>query len=286
MSTSSGRPLNSFITRHKHENAFRLHDGRACQRRGPRLCFGAVQVALLGSLVVTTDQCDVALGAAKQRAVIELLALRAGRPVSVESLCAGLWGDSPPISATKALQTYVSQLRRVLPPHCLATVGDGYALVIEAGSVDATRFEEALRHSAELRGTGKLAAAVGALAEGLQLWRGRPCPELTEHSWATAEVVRLEELRRGADEDLADTRLALGQHAQVVGDLEAAVAAEPLRERRWAQLMLALYRSGRQADALPRLFPAAQEVGRRTRDRALARACGPGTVGAVALPGA
>ncbi len=211
---------------------------------------GPMQVALLGALVVATDKGEVTLGAAKQRAVIEVLALRAGRPVSLESLSAGLWGDSPPITATKALQTYVSQLRRVLPPHCIATVGDGYALEIDAGSVDAARFEKAARSSAEVRAKGELPAAAATLVEGLQLWRGRPCPELTEHSWATAEVVRLEEVRRGAEEDLIEVRLALGEHARLVGDLEAAVAAEPLRERRWAQLMLALYRCGRQADAL------------------------------------
>jgi predicted ATPase/DNA-binding SARP family transcriptional activator len=201
-------------------------------------------------LEVTSEEGPVVLGAPKERAVLEMLALRAGRPVPAEALYDGLWGEAAPPSAAKALQTYVSHLRRLLPAGCLLTNSGGYLLQVNPGSVDAARFEGAVHEAARRQEAGERAGAALLLREALALWRGRPCPELTEHTWATAEVARLEELHREAEEELAEVRLALGEHAGLVGELEAAVAAEPLRERRWAQLMLAYYRSGRQADAL------------------------------------
>ena len=182
--------------------------------------------------------------------MLEMLALRAGRPVPAGSLCVGLWGEAAPPTAPKALQTYVSHLRRALPPGCVLTTAGGYMLRVGAASVDAERFERAVAEAAQLQVTGDPRTAASLLRKALALWRGHPCPELAEHSWATAEVARLEELRRQAEEDLADARPAMGDHARLAGDLEAAVAVEPLREWRWAQLILALYRSGRQADAL------------------------------------
>ena len=209
-----------------------------------------VQVALLGPLEVRSEKGPVELPAPKQRAVVEMLALRPGRPVTAELLIAGLWGESPPASAAKVLQTYVSRLRKAMPEQCLLTSGNAYSLKLEPGSVDALRFERAVREASQRTETGDARGAVVVLAQALDLWRGRPCEELVEHSWATAEVARLEEMRREAEDDLADLRLAIGEHNAMVGQLEAAVAAEPLRERRWAQLMLGYYRSGREADAL------------------------------------
>ena len=209
-----------------------------------------MQVALLGPLEVRSGKGSVKLSAPKQRAVVEMLALRAGRPVTAKFLIAGLWGESPPASAAKVLQTYVSRLRGAIPELCLTTSGNAYSLKLEPGSVDAHRFEGAVREALQRTETGDARGAVAVLAQALDLWRGCPCEELVEHSWATAEVARLEEMRREAEDDLADLRLAIGEHNPMVGQLEAAVAAEPLRERRWAQLMLAYYRSGRQADAL------------------------------------
>lgn len=206
-------------------------------------------MAVLGPLELRLAHGPVALGAPR-RAVLEMLALRAGQPVPTKSLWSGLWGDSAPPSAAKVLQSHISHLRHVLPPGAIATVGSGYLLQLDHGAVDASRFERSLQEAAEQRDAGDLAEAVGTLVDGLGLWRGDPCPELTEHSWASAAVVRLEEFRRQAEDDLSDLRLALGEHDRLVGDLEAGVASEPLRERRWAQLMLALYRAGRQADAL------------------------------------
>ncbi len=208
-----------------------------------------MHVAVLGPLEVRLADGPVALGGPKERAVLEMLALRAGQPVPTESLWSGLWGDSAPPSAAKVLQGHISHLRHVLPPGAIATEGSGYVLQLDRAAVDASGFEERLQEAGRQQGAGNLTEAAGPSA-GLSLWRGQPCPDLTEHSWATAAVARLEELRRQAEDDLAEVRLALGEHNRLVGDLEAAVASEPVRERRWAQLMLALYRAGRQADAL------------------------------------
>ena len=182
--------------------------------------------------------------------MLEMLALRAGRPVPAELLYEGLWAQNPPPSAVKAVHTYISHLRRALFPGSVVTTGGGYALQVGPGSVDAMRFQQAVDEARQHQQAGDASSAASVLQEGLGLWRGRPCPELTEHSWATAEVARLEELRRETEEELAELRLAMGEGTRMVGKLESAVAAEPLRERRWAQLMLAYYRAGRQADAL------------------------------------
>ena len=214
--------------------------------------FASVQLALLGPLEVTSGQGRVVLSAPKERAVLEMLALRAGRPVPAELLYEGLWGAKrTPLGGQGPAHLY-------LPPAPGALPGlrshDGRR--VPPASRPGLRGRDAFR-AGRPRGapaparpeTTALAASV--LQEGLGLWRGRPCPELTEHSWATAEIARLEELRREAEEELmAELRLAMGEGTRLVGELEAAVAAEPLRERRWAQLLLAYYRAGRQADAL------------------------------------
>jgi DNA-binding SARP family transcriptional activator len=209
-----------------------------------------VHVALLGPLIIDTGQGRVLLSAPKERAVLEMLALRAGRVVTVESLHEGLWGDSPPLSAAKTAQTYISHLRRLLPSGTLTTAGRGYVLDVDEGSVDAACFEAALREGRELHRASELHEAADRLADALGLWRGPPCSDLTEYSWASAEVVRLEALRHEAEDETIDVRLGLGEHERLVAEIEASVAAAPLRERRWGQLMLALYRCGRQADAL------------------------------------
>jgi class 3 adenylate cyclase len=138
----------------------------------------------------------------------------------------------------------------VLPAGVITTVGEGYCLACRIEDVDAGRFEllvaQARRKSSESRGS----TAVESLVEALGLWRGRALIDLVDQPMGMAEAARLEELRQGAEEDLIDARLGLGEHQAVVAEAQAAVAAEPLRERRWAQLMTALYRCGRQADAL------------------------------------
>ena len=179
-----------------------------------------------------------------------VLALRAGSSVVTGEIVEALWGEEPPQSAQKTLHTYVWMLRRVLPSGVLATTSGGYRLDIDLDSVDVFVFERlaAVGHDALTARDARLAH--GSLVNALALWRGPALSELADHPWGLGEVTRLVELRLACEEELADARLALGQHQGMIGDLEAAVAGEPLREHRWAQLMLALYRCGRQAEAL------------------------------------
>jgi predicted ATPase/class 3 adenylate cyclase/DNA-binding SARP family transcriptional activator len=211
-----------------------------------------MRVGLLGPLVVTGDDGVESRvpGAAKERAVLAVLALKAPRTVSLSELVDAVWGEDPPRTAEKALQTYVSGLRRALSPGAIETVGGGYRLAVAAEDVDVAVFEQRLREASQALAANDGRKAAAAAVEALGLWRGQPLGELAEQPAGRAEVTRLVELRHSGEELLADARLALGEHAGMVGDLESAVAAEPLRERRWAQLMLALYRAGRQADAL------------------------------------
>lgn len=209
-----------------------------------------VEVGVLGPLRVVGQWGPIPLPAAKRRAVLTALALRPGTWVSVAGLIAALWGQDPPRTAEKLVQGYVSGLRRALPAGTITTVAGGYVLALEPHQVDAERFEALVDGARRLVRRGHLHDAAGALREALHLWRGRPLVDLTDQPFGMAEAARLEELHRGAEEDLADARLAGGEHRDAVAGLEAAVADEPLRERRWGQLMLAMYRSGRQADAL------------------------------------
>jgi predicted ATPase/class 3 adenylate cyclase len=161
-----------------------------------------------------------------------------------------LWGDHPPRSAVKTAQTYVSSLRRRLGPDTIRSTPSGYRLGVSADQVDVTRFEGLLREADEAARQGDQEQVVRIAGEALALWRGEPLPDLADQAMGMAEAARLGELRRAGEERLWEARLALGEHTQLIGDLEAAVAAEPLREPRWVLLMVALYRSGRQADAL------------------------------------
>ncbi|MBO0728924.1 MAG: winged helix-turn-helix domain-containing protein [Acidimicrobiaceae bacterium] len=210
-----------------------------------------MKVGLLGALeVVDDDGVEVGVTAPKARALLSVLALRAGRVVPVGELMAGLWGDDAPRSAIKTLQGYVSSLRRVLPPGAVESAGSGYRLRVATGDVDALEFERLAAGGVNADLCGDAEAAAARLGEALRLWRGEPLVELADWALGSGEAARLNELRRSCEEQLAEARLSLGEHASLVGDLELAVAAEPLREKRWSQLMLALYRCGRQADAL------------------------------------
>jgi predicted ATPase/DNA-binding SARP family transcriptional activator len=208
-----------------------------------------VEVALLGPVEVQVAEGVVPLTAAKERAVLSLLALRAGYSVSTAGLIDALWGDDPPRSAAKALQNYVANLRRVLPTGVLVTVPGGYKAELNPDQVDALCFEQ-LVTDAQGTASTEPERAVALLSTGLALWRGAPLVDLAGHAVGMLEINRLLELRRTAEDLVVDARLALGEHEALIGQIEAAVAAEPLRERRWAQLITALYRCGRQADAL------------------------------------
>ena len=201
---------------------------------------------ILGSLEVLGDAGPVNLGGQRQRALLTALLLEAGRVVSTERLVDQLWGEGAPKTATTSLQNSISRLRRELGEELLETRAPGYVLRVEPGQIDANRFEELLRAA---RG-----AAAGERREQLEralaLWRGPALAEFTFEQFAQAEIRRLEELRLVAVEERIDADLELGRHGDVVGELEAHVGEHPLRETFRRQLMLALYRSGRQAEAL------------------------------------
>jgi DNA-binding SARP family transcriptional activator len=201
---------------------------------------------LLGPLEVVNERGPISLGGQKQRALLALLLLDAGRVVSVDRLVDALWGEQPPKTAQTSLHNLVSQLRKLLGADLLVTQAPGYVLRVDPGQVDLRRFERLVSQGREAEGEAK----ARLLREALALWRGTPLAELAFEPFAQEEVARLEELRLATIEERIDADLAVGRHSELVGELEAAVAAHPLRERPRAQLMLALYRAGRQAEAL------------------------------------
>jgi len=205
-----------------------------------------VEFRLLGPLEVRAGEAPLPFGGGKQRALLAALLLRANRVVARERLIDELWGEKPPPTVVKLVQLYVSQLRKLLPEGTIVTRPPGYLLEVEPDAVDVLRFE---RLVAEARATSPERAAA-LLREALELWRGPALAEFAEESFFRTESERLEEQRLAALEARIDAELALGLHSDLVGELEALVAEQPHRERQRAQLMLALYRSGRQAEAL------------------------------------
>jgi DNA-binding SARP family transcriptional activator len=210
---------------------------------------GSLAARLLGPLELEHNGVPIPLGGPAQRALLARLLLDPGRTVSVERLVEDLWGEDAPASAVKMVQIHVSMLRKVLPADMLVTRSPGYALEIEPEAVDLVRFERLLKQGQAALAGGSPPAAGDRLRQALALWRG---PALAEFDapFAAFESRRLEELRLACVKDRIDADLALGRDAPLVGELEALVARQPLRERPRGQLMLALYRSGRQADAL------------------------------------
>ncbi|MER7001625.1 BTAD domain-containing putative transcriptional regulator [Dactylosporangium sp. NPDC000555] len=204
------------------------------------------------------DGRPVDLGARKQRAVLAMLLLEPGRVVSVDRIVEGLWAGEAPASATGTLQAYVSQLRRVLepdrpprtPPAVLLTRDPGYLLAVDDAQVDARRFAAGVEAARAGLARGDLEAAERSLHEALREWRGEPLADLADEEFATAAVARLGELHDGALEDLAEVQLGAGRTAAAIAGAQALLERRPFRERSWGQLMLGLYREGRQADAL------------------------------------
>ena len=197
------------------------------------------------------------LGGAKQRAVLALLLLRANEVVPIDRLIDELWGDSPPESAANMLQGYVSDLRKALEPgrtrgehELLVSQAPGYALHIRQDQLDANRFARLASEGRQLLDDNDPGAAAERLRAALELWRGPALADLAYEAFARPEAERLEELRLATMEDRIDADLALGRHDALVGELRELVDAYPLRERARGQLMAALYRGGRQAEAL------------------------------------
>ena len=209
-----------------------------------------MEVGLLGPLRITEHGEDVPLKGAKIRALVGILAVHRSEPVGAERLIDLLWGDEPPTNPANALQAQISVLRRTLGAERVRTVGAAYALALDPSAYDVARFEELAAAGRAAAERGDNAAAAQQLRDALALWRGDALAEFTYEDWARTEITRLEELRAAAMDARIDAELALGRDADLIADIEASLAADRLHEHRWAQLMIALYRSGRQGDAL------------------------------------
>jgi DNA-binding SARP family transcriptional activator len=224
----------------------------------------SLRVGVLGPVTAWRDEREIQAGQPRQLAVLGVLATRANRVVSRGELVDAVWGEEPPASAEGGIYTYVAGLRQALEPdrprrapdrsrrapaRVLVSAGGGYMLRLDPGALDASVFEQCLSQARLLRAAGDAAAAERAVTAALALWRGLPFAGVPG-PFAEAERQRLSELRTGAAEDRADLLLALGRAAEAVPELTALVAAHPLRERAHGLLMIALYRCGRQAEAL------------------------------------
>ena len=209
-----------------------------------------IDFRVLGSLEAVDEDGPLALGGRKQRALLAVLVVHRGEPVSTERLIDEIWGEQPPASAHKLVQGYVSHLRKVLGDGLLVTEGRGYLLRIAPGQLDVDRFESLVSAGRHALAHGDPRQASGRLREALEVWRGPALGDFTYEVFAQSMIARLEEARLAALEDRVDADLMLGEHHRVVGELEGLVREHPLRERPVGQLMLALYRSGRQTDAL------------------------------------
>jgi DNA-binding SARP family transcriptional activator len=206
----------------------------------------AVEFRLLGPLEAVAAGEALPLGGPKQRALLALLLIHANEVVSVDTLIEELWGESPPRTAPAYIQNCVSRLRKALGPALLETRPPGYVLRVDAETIDARRFERLTQESREAPARDRAAG----LREALQLWRGSPLADLAFESFAQTEARRLDELRLAALEDRIEAELELGMHAELVGELEALARENAARERLRRLQMLALYRAGRQVDAL------------------------------------
>ena len=210
-----------------------------------------LEFRVLGPLQVLDDGRALALGGQKQRGVLALLLLERNRVVPRDRLVDALWSDDPPASAANSVQVYVSKLRRLLGDDGgLSTEQPGYILRVASGVVDVDEFERLLARGKSALRSESFAEAEASLAEALALWRGPALADLASEPFARAEIARLEGLRLEALETRFEAMLAVGREAEAVGELQALVDLHPLDERFRALLMVALYRSGRHADAL------------------------------------
>jgi LuxR family transcriptional regulator, maltose regulon positive regulatory protein len=209
-----------------------------------------MEVRLFGELEAVASGVPVPVRGAKQRALLALLALQRGQPVSADRLIDALWGDGQAANPANALQAQIGQLRRTLGPAAILTTEAGYTLTAGPDEVDVVRFEQLVAKGQRLAADGELESASAALGEALRLRRGEPLAEFTYAGFFDAERAHLDELTLVAIESRAGADLGVGRHGELAGELEARCREHPLRERLWELLILALYRSGRQAEAL------------------------------------
>jgi predicted ATPase/DNA-binding SARP family transcriptional activator/Tfp pilus assembly protein PilF len=211
-----------------------------------------VEFRILGSVEVDNSGLAVDLGGLRERTLLARLLLAAGQVVSADRLADDLWAGEPPPHSMATLRVYISRLRRALGPAAgaLVTQPPGYRLQLEAGQLDASRFEHLVTAARRELDDGNAEAAAAGLRTALGLWRGPALSDVADFAFAQADVARLEEARLAALEDRVEADLACGRHAGLTGELDGLAAAYPLRERLCGQRMTALYRCGRQADAL------------------------------------
>jgi DNA-binding SARP family transcriptional activator len=218
-----------------------------------------LEFRILGPLEVAADDVPVPLGGPKQRATLAILLLRAGQVVSIERLADDLYAGAVPATALKQVQRQISDLRSLIGRETIETRSPGYVIRLEREQFDLATFEHLFRDGIDVLAGGDAGRAADLLRQALALWRGPPLADLTYESFARASIVRLEELRLSTIEKRVEADLALGRHAEVVAELEGLVTEHPLREQFRAQLMLALYRSARQAEALE-MYRRAREI--------------------------
>lgn len=212
---------------------------------------GRTEFRLLGPVRVIAHEHELRVGGPQQRAVLAMLALRAGEVVPANTIVHALWAEPAPPSAVAVTRTYVSRLRKMLSPNArLISRPPGYLLDVDPDQVDAHRFARLVRQGRDAAGAGRLDVASTTFAEALGLWRAGMLADLAPEGALQSEVTRLEEMRLATIEDRVDVELAAGRHLEVVAELESLTEEHPLRERFWGQLIVALYRCGRQADAL------------------------------------
>src|SRR3954454_3393311 len=209
-----------------------------------------VEFGLLGPLEARREGVALLLAGPKQRALLAILLLQANEVVSRDSLIEGLWGERPPPTASHTLDNYISRLRKALGEERLETRSPGYALRVEGGELDLDRFDLLVARGRGELAEGAATAAAETLRAALELWRGPALADLIFEPFASKEAPRLEEGRLGALEERIDADLAVGRDSELLPELDALVREHPWRERLLAQLMVALYRAGRQAAAL------------------------------------
>jgi len=210
----------------------------------------AIDFRLLGPVEAAAGERVLQLGGRRQRTLLALLLLERGRAVSADQLAEELWNGKPPPGAAKTLRSYVSRLRAVLGRDAVAARPPGYALVVTPDQLDVHRFEKLVQQGQDALARGAAGLAADRLHAALALWRGPALADVADGGVLALEAKRLDDLHLVCIEDRIDADLALGHHAELVPELERLVAEEPLRERLWRELVLALYRSERQSDAL------------------------------------
>ena len=228
-----------------------------------------MEFRILGPMEVTDREHVLALGGLKQRLLLAVLLLRRNEVVSPDQLRAELWGERPPATAAKSIQVYVSRLRKELGPDKLVTRAPGYVLRVEDSELDAAQFDRLL---AEAR-TADPTRAADQLRTALALWRGPALADLAYEAGVQADIQRLDELRLTALEERIDADLAAGRHGRLIGSWRRWSSKHPLRERLRGQLMLALYRSSRHAEAL-NVYRSAHASCRTSSGSSQAASCG------------